>query len=270
MREEPPEPAPEEGSLLESVTRFWVTTLILLAIAYGTVLMISRTDGFRDLVRQDLTERAGFPVRLGASRMTPGLTIELKDVQGFLHTNAPPVVRIHEATLRVRWIPWLRGDGWPVSRLTLDAPDLRFVATTNGGWQPFPWLHEALGPHIRLPGVGTQSVAVSTTEWLRQQAMELDVRDARLRWEAGVADEPPVALLEGVALVTRPIRPESESYQWFSLQIGRAETEEVEWMRDARTVWIRMSDRDVVVMTNGMRLEAEQWTWQHTVLHHPE
>ena len=111
---------------------------------------------------------------------------------------------------------------------------------------------------------------MAATEWMRTRALELEVRDGRLRWETGAADEPPVALLEGVDLVSQPIRPESESFQWFTLHIGRAETEEVEWMRDARTVWIRMADRDVVVATNGMRLEAEQWTWQHTLLHRAE
>jgi len=202
--------------------------------------------------------------------MSPGLTIELKDIQGFLRTNEPPVLRIEQAHLKVQWVSLLRGDLWPVSRLVVVAPDLRFIATTNRGWQPLPWLHQALGPVLRLPGVGTQSVAMAATEWMRTRALELEVRDGRLRWETGAADEPPVALLEGVDLVSQPIRPESESFQWFTLHIGRAETEEVEWMRDARTVWIRMADRDVVVATNGMRLEAEQWTWQHTLLHRAE
>lgn len=264
-REEPPEP--DDGSLLESVTRFWVTTVILILIVYVTVVMISRTDGFRDLVRQELSERVGFTVKIGASRLSPGLSIQLEDIRGFLRTNEPPVVQIAAATLNVRWIPLLRGDLWPVEQLALQAPDFRFVATTNRGWQPLPWIHAALGPSLRLPGAESQALAAGVTEWMRAQSVDLAITDGRLRWDAAAADEPPVAVLEGVDLVTRSIRPENEPLQWFSLHVDRAETEEVEWMRDAQTTWIRMPDRDVVVATNGMRLDPQQWTWQHTLLH---
>lgn len=269
MRDEPP-PPPPEGGLLESITRFWVTAVILVLIVYGTVLMVSRTAGFRDLVRQELSERAGFPVRVGESRISPGLAMVLTDIKGFLRTNEAPVLRVAEARLTVRWIPLLRGELWPVSRLVMSQPDLRFVAATNRGWQPLPWVHQALGSSIRLPGVDTGTLAGTATEWVRSQGLELELRDGTLRWDADLADEPPVALLEGIDLVTRPIRPEDETLQWFSLHVDRAETEGVEWMRDARTVWIRMPDRDVLVSTNGMRLDAEQWTWQHTLLREAE
>lgn len=266
MRDEPPASS-DEGGLLETITRFWVTTVILALIIYATMLMISRTAGFRDFMRHALTERVGFPVTVGESRVSPRLSIVLTDVQGFLRTNEAPVLRIAEAAMTVRWIPLVRGDLWPVSRLVLDQPDVRFVATTNRGWQPLPWVHPALGPSIRLPGIDTGVLTTAATEWVRSKGLELEIRNGRLRWDAVTADEPPVALLEGIDLVTRPIRPETETLQWFSLHVDRAETEEVEWMRDARTVWIRMPDRDVIVSTNGMRLDAEQWTWQHKVLH---
>lgn len=265
---DPPQPG---GGLLESITRFWVTTLVIVAILYVAVMMISRSDGFRDIVQQRLSLLAGMPVVVEGTRTDPWLNLELDGVVAGAATNRIPMLTVGHASLQWRWVPLLRGEGWPFRRLLAQDATLRFQQDTNGLWQPFPALHAMVAPAMKLPGaVTTNETVPPVTEFLRSTRTEVVLEQGTVRWLAREPDEPPLAVVEGLGLRSAVIAPLGEDLMWFTMQVERAETEEVEWLRGVRLEWVRKPDRDVVMEMEGSILPEDQRLWQRALLQEQE
>ncbi len=264
------ESAPEldRGSIVESITRFWLTALIIAGILYAAILMISRSDGFRDIVQQRLGMLAGMNVTVGKAWADPLLNLEIQQVDARISTNqALPNLRIGHASLNWRWMALLRGAGWPFDKLEAENVDIRFVMSTNNVWQPFPALHDMLAPWVKLTGSESSSTNMPATETMRDLGVKLSISNGSIRWVSAEPDEPPLALVEGIEFLSDSIQPLNKELMWFDMSIRRAETGEIEWLSGYSLEWIRTSEKDIPVKQSGQLLAEEQRIWQHQILH---
>ena len=116
--------------------RFFVTVVVLLLVLYGAALILSRTDGFRDLVEQRLRERWDWPVVVERAELNPALTLVLEGVGS--ENDAADGAGFSVAAMRSRWSLW--GAIIP-GRATVRSVEARGGAATlkrdaDGDWQP--------------------------------------------------------------------------------------------------------------------------------------
>lgn len=266
-RRSPEPPEPESGRWLESITRFWVTIAIIATILYFAAYAISRSDGFRDIVQQRLSELAGTPLAIREARADAMMNLVLEGINDAAsYTNQLPGIDITYAKLKWRWIPLITGKGWPFKNLHVRDAAIRFTKTTNGAWQPLPDLESRLAPWMEVPGAPTNQAMASITELMRQAGVDVTLENVSVLWRTGFADEPPIARVEGVHLKTAPLKPFDDPVIWFEMNIGRAESGEVEWLMDVGLSWIRTPEADAVLHQSGTILPKEQRVWQRMLL----
>lgn len=261
---------PESGRWLESITRFWITMVIIAAILYFAAYAISRSDGFRDIVQQRLSELAGTPLSIREARADAMMNLVLEGINDSAnHTNQLPGIEIAYAKLKWRWIPLLTGTGWPFKQLHVRDGTIRFTQATDGTWSPLPELESRLSPWMEVPGTPTNVLLTSITESMRLVGVDVSLENVNAVWRTGFPDEPPVARVEGVHLKTAPLKPFDDPVIWFAMKIGRAESGEVEWLSNIELSWIRLPDTDAVLQQSGTILPREQRTWQRMILEQP-
>jgi hypothetical protein len=66
---------------MQRLTRFWVTTLVILLILYVASFFIVRTEGFRYMVAERVSERSGWTVTIEKSWLNPNGSIVFVNVQ---------------------------------------------------------------------------------------------------------------------------------------------------------------------------------------------
>jgi len=258
---------PESGRWLESITRFWVTIVIIGAILYFAAYAISRSDGFRDIVQQRLSELAGTPLAIREARADMSMNLVLEGINDSAnHTNQLPGIDIAYAELKWRWIPLLTGNGWPFKHLHVRDGTFRFIQSADGTWSPLPELESRLAPWMEVPGTPTNQPMESITESMRLAGVDVSFENVSVMWRTGFPDEPPLAHVEGVHLKTAPLKPFGEPVIWFEMKIGRAKSGEVEWLADVELSWIRTSETDAILQQTGTILPREQRTWQRMLL----
>ena len=243
-----PQAAPH-SSLTETITRFWVTLFIIGAILYVAALMISRTDGFRSVVRQRLEAFTGLSLQIDRVYAKPGLDLVMEGMrESVTNQTAIPNFEIKQLELSWRTLPLVRGKGWPFHRLHMADGRVQFTQKKDGGWHPFPPFHAMIAPWLEIPSIPADKLtAGAITEWMRQEKMNLSLQNISLVWHSSVADEPPVILIEGLHLKTMPVRPFDQPVMWFDMQIARAANHGVVWARGLHMEWIRLADQDVVL-----------------------
>jgi hypothetical protein len=257
----------ESGRVLENITRFWVTLLVIALILYIAVYAISRSEGFRDIVQQRLSLMTGTPLVIEQSRADVWMNLILTGVSDSTNAIAQsPGISIGYARLKWRWIPLLRGEGWPFDHLHIKDATIRFSQTTNGVWRPFPMLHDAIKPLLTLDADSTQATPASITEVMRMAAMDIYLENITLIWRPPFPDEPPLAVVEMAYLKTAPLEPFGDPVLWFKMRLGRVESDQVEWLRDVDMEWIRRPDQDVVLHRTGTIVSDEQRRWQRDLL----
>ena len=264
----PPEPPDHEsGGWLESLTRFWVTIVIIGAILYLAVYAISRSDGFRDIVQQRLSELSEIPLSIRAARVDAKMNLILEGVNdAAARTNQLPGIDISYAKLKWRLLPLISGKGWPFNHLHLRDATFRFTPVTNGVWAPLPELEKRLAPWVEVPGTPTNQPVESITESMRLAGVNVTLENITVIWSTGLPDEPPLARIDGVYVKSASLRPFGDPVSWFDMKIARAESGEVEWMTQVDLAWIRMAEADVVLRQSGTILAEEQRVWQRTLL----
>lgn len=248
-----PEPIPDDtGSLIETITRFWVTIAVIAVIVYASALVISRTDGFRGIVRQRIETMTGLTLSIDRIYASPALDLVMEGIKEANATNHVPVVDIERAELYWRVIPMFRGSGWPFSRLHIRGCNLRFTPGPEGTWTPLPKIQQAVLPWIGLaPRETADDPEMHVTEYLRRVKARVELENVRLAWLGATDDAPLAATVEGLFFSCQPVRPMSQDVLWCTMKIARAETSGYEWVRNLDLEWIRQFDQDVVLRLSG-------------------
>lgn len=233
-----PDRAAERDSVLQAITRFWVTLLIIAVILYATLLVVGRLAGFKDLVQNALEPLIGLPVKLDEVRVRPDLSLAIKG----LHDDQDQL-RVEMARAHVRWVGLMRGASWPFRSLDIDGATIRFSQAAEGRWQPMPALAGALLPWMKPDGQHIEQAEL--WESIRVADTKLDVRNVSLTWVSGATNL--VNEIDGLSLTTAMVKPFSDDILWSKLHITAARAEGIEWLRDLHVEWLRMPGQDVVL-----------------------
>lgn len=128
------EPAPHRRRhILRDTFR---TLEILLLIAYVTLLVASRTEGFRSLISRQIESRlGGGSVTIASSKLTPGLRLKLGELRvRWPNAQGTEIGGIETIELNPDWIGWM--DGFRVREATMTGGRFIFQVTEAGAVSP--------------------------------------------------------------------------------------------------------------------------------------
>jgi len=182
--------APEHHPGLTTVLgRLLLSLLAILAILYGSLLAIARTDGFREMMREQLAQRWGMPnLDFEQIRLDPALNMTILKLSAFeTEADGPPCgLRVDSIILKIR--PELR----PTPRLALgsvliEGAEIDFLLSQDGVLRP-----EALAPVSVLIGdlLTASSPQPDKAEMERTPRPEAEesiemILSRRTRWQIG-------------------------------------------------------------------------------------
>ncbi len=239
--DEPPE------ALIHTITRFWVSLLLIVLIAYGTVLAIGRSAGFRDYARQRLEDQLGIALAVEAMRLTPTFELVLEGVKEVVPNGKRlPAIEAASIGLRIRWSDWLRGRPWPFRACRVVGLVVHWRAEADQSWQPWPGIGASLLGVMR--GDGESSRAVLNV--LVERRLRVALEGARLGWFVGDALAP-VADAEGIVLDLAVLAPRGEPLVWGNVQARYVEVDGRVIMRDGDWEWISLPEGRNVLLRGG-------------------
>lgn len=171
-------------------TWIWKGTLAV-ALAYGALQILVRTDVFRSQVEAELSRLAGMEVRIGRMRATESLNLKIRDTIGI-----SDVAGIEARVARVRWRVF-RPRGTPMlESVRVDGLALTIAPDDTGALQPaflgrlsqnvFAWTglpvpaELAAAPDAEAAPAKQEGPARSLEEWL---GGPLVLQDVSVRWQ---------------------------------------------------------------------------------------
>jgi len=250
----PDEPRPVDGtSLIETITRFWVTIVIILVILYAALLMISRTAGFSGLLRQRLENLSGIPISVERVHANFSMDLVVEGLRGGHNlTNGYASIIIGRAEMYWNIMPLIRGSGWPFRELKVNDCAIRFSQDKEGKWQPLNFLHQAIAPWVEIEDEAGSEPNTAAIEYLRSVRAKIDVSNVNITWLGATDESVPRATIKGLSFRTEPVRPMGRDVLWCQMQIERSETEGIDRINQLDIEWIRQSDQDVVLRMGGV------------------
>jgi len=245
----PDEPRPVDGTtLIETITRFWVTLVVIVIILYAAMLMISRTDGFRGILRQRLENLSGIPISVEKVHANLSMDLVVEGLRGGNNlTNGIPSVIIGRAEMYWNILPLIRGTGWPFRKLNVTDCAIRFSQDKMGVWQPLTYLHQAIAPWVEIEDEAGSEPNTMAIEYLRQVRAKINVSNVTITWLGATDESVPRATIKGLNFRAEPVRPLGQDVLWCQMQIERSETEGIDRINQLDIEWIRQSDQDVVL-----------------------
>lgn len=230
--EPPPRPANPFIRLLRAIE----VALILLAIGYVGILLVSRTDGFRSLLADRLQGAIGLPVKIDRSHAALNLDIVLEGVntEGDGAKSQPAV---HARRVEVDWSPLrsLSGLSWAVNEVKIEEGDVTFATTLSGDWEPSQlaplsrqiavWLGVNLKQHVKS---GEPGAALADPESSAQKSpgkplmprCRLTLRQIGMTWWASPDES--LARLTGINVDATPIHTPGRDLTHYLLKLGSA------------------------------------------------
>ena len=172
-------------------TWIWKGTLAV-ALAYGALQVLVRTDVFRSQVEEELSRLAGMEVRIGRMRATESLNLKIRDAIGISDVAGieARVARVRWRLFRPRGTPMLesvRVDGLALTIAPDDAGALQpaFLGRLSGNvfaWTGLPVPAElAAVPDAEAVPARPDGPARSLEEWL---GGPLVLQNVSVRWQA--------------------------------------------------------------------------------------
>lgn len=247
-----------------------LTVAIVTLILYGAALAVSRTDGFRSMVAEKVSDWSGLPVDIESASLTPGLDLVLN---GLRTAEGEDGAELKISRARVEWslVSFLTWGKSAVRAVDLQAGSIQFRPDHQGRWQP-AWMHVPFVDMIEGSGhsLSNTSAAVTPTAtgdskpdgdtaaglstasagafW---EDVALRIRDGHLTWQA--SDDRVAASVSGLNLTVTPLFAPLRTLHHFQawmddLRVGQ------ERMQGVSLEFISVEDRQMVVA-----LEAE-WT----------
>jgi len=216
--------------------------------------MISRTDGFKGIVRQQLEVITGIPVAIDQVGADPAFNLVILGVTEAAATNRPSRFTIGKAELKWRMQSLFRDGGWPFRYLMIKDCTVQFAKDKAGQWSPAPALASAFAPWVET---GVEFDARSTagshiTEFLRQNKARLDARNVNAAWFASPTNDLPLFSVSGLDLSTDPVQPLDGNVLWCTMTVQHVGSGESTLLRDLSIEWIRQADQDVVLRVTGL------------------
>lgn len=251
------EPRPVDGtSLIETITRFWVTIVVILIILYAALLMISRTDGFSGLLRQRLENLSGIPISVERVHANLSMDLVVEGLRGGHDlSNRFASITIGRAEMYWNIMPLIRGSGWPFRELKVNDCDIRFSQDKEGTWQPLTFLHQAIAPWVEIEDEAGSEPNTAAIEYLRSVRAKIDVSNVNITWLGATDESVPRATIKGLNFRTEPVRPMGQDVLWCKMQIARSETEGIDRINQLDIEWIRQSDQDVVLRMGDLSVK---------------
>lgn len=171
-------------------TWIWKGTLAV-ALAYGALQVLVRTDVFRSQVEEELSRLAGMEVRIGRMRATESLNLKIRDAIGISDVAGieARVARVRWRLFRPRGTPMLesvRVDGLALTIAPDDAGALQpaFLGRLSGNvfaWTGLPVPDElAAAPDAEAVPARPDGPARSLEEWL---GGPLVLQNVSVRWQ---------------------------------------------------------------------------------------
>ena len=103
---------------------------LILLVGYAGIHIISRTNGFRGLVADKVSNGTRLPVALGHCGATPLLGLHLKDLDFY-------GVRMPYVKVAFDWFAWLSKEKPLVKRLEIEGLEVEFrQVPVTGNWEP--------------------------------------------------------------------------------------------------------------------------------------
>lgn len=129
------DPGEEQEQTLFSTTlgRLLLTLLAIAAIVYAAALTISRTDGFREIVKEQISEKIGMPTAIESAAIDRRLQLVLEGISLSPRAgeDTPAGVEIAKATISFRPLSLLR-----VKAIRLQGPEFVFVTDRSANIRP--------------------------------------------------------------------------------------------------------------------------------------
>jgi hypothetical protein len=250
--------------VLTRLARVIETLAIVLAIAYVAFLLMSRTEGFRGLVADQLQEVVGLPISIAGSRARPDFDIVLEGLatEGDGRKNRPSV---RAQRVVIEWSPLdvLRNRRLAPRALLIDDAEVTFATTVSGQWAPAAMaplsekIASWLGVDLKTPGkaldragppAGADSDRGAGREpvWSR---CRLQVRRAAMSWWADEQNE--VAGIAGLSADVTPMRVPGRRLTHFLLMLDHAASTNGFGIQDVRIELIDAGDQQVVLSFQG-------------------
>jgi len=147
---------------VQQLTRFWVTTLVILLILYVASFFIVRTEGFRYMIAERVSERSGWTLTIEKSWLNPNGSIVLVNVrtEGFVPDVAAVGAAIEELQLSFNLIGGLVPSQPFLSELRIKNATLaydfraepsRILPFEGDAWLLASWLGVNRSPPRELP-----------------------------------------------------------------------------------------------------------------------
>ncbi len=253
-----------QPSALQRITRFWVSCLVILIILYAALLFVSRTDGFRDLVRENLERRFDHALVIEGTTLTPGCNLKLEGVRSRKEEgDGPGDLRVASAELELSLLSWVRGNGW-VTDVKIDGCAVMMAIDETGSWQPglfagaAGWVSAQLGisgvPGSESPGASSASptgVDASDTgpEARRRSFPGITLTDGAFQWYDAGGNL--LAAASGVGLVVTSVRVPGRSIHYIHLKLDRADVAGMTMAADLDTEILSTGDQHMVLTLQG-------------------
>jgi len=237
------------SSILQSISRFWLSILVIGLLLYAALLAIGRTDGFRDLVEQKVEGMTGLNVKIERAHIGFDLHVRIRNLKGSLSiTNEVVALEVEKLTIRPSLIELVRETPWPVSSLSAENGVLRFHAADRG-WKPMPEIAGAIAPWMNMaPASNTSGDAQSgILSTLLAKENRISIASSRVLFIDDARPEIPLALADGVTMESATLKPFEDRILWSRMKIHSMQNNGAEWMSDLELEWIREKDQDVIL-----------------------
>ncbi len=190
---------PPRRGLFSGLRGFFLTTVLLAALLYGSVYVIGLMDGFRAFLEDHLKASLDLRVRITKAWLTPALNLEFEGLttEGFGRKGQPGLQIQHGF---IEWC-WHDETGWHlpgVRRVVMRGVGVAFAPDDYGRWDPPPlavvgaqiadWCSFKIPPPKPERALSSlepkaAGAAKPPPDLLgRLQKMRLEIADARLVW----------------------------------------------------------------------------------------
>lgn len=253
---------PPRRGFFSGLRGFFVTTLLLAALLYGSVYIIGLMDGFRAFLEDHLKASIDLRVKITKAWLTPALNLEFEGLttEGFGRKGLPGLQIQHG------FIEWCFHDeaGWHlpgVRRMVLRGIDVAFAPDDFGRWDPPPlasvgaqiaeWCSFKIPPpkaeralaNLEPKTAGTGKAPVDLLAQLPK--LRLELADAHLVWWDADGNE--LAAANKLRLAILPITLPSREVTHYWLRMDEATVRDGSRAHDIRCEFFDLGDQKLMV-----------------------
>jgi hypothetical protein len=262
---------PRGPGVLVRLLRLVETVAVLAVVAYVALLLMARTDGFRDLAEQYIESVLGMPAELKKARVDWRFDVILEGItaEGAASEHTP-AIEAGRVELELALRDSLSRRRPVLERAILVDASADISATSTGAWEPAvavpisawvaKWLEVDIYEHAPAPAATNRAQAVTAEEPPRPTAKECDdwrrtellVYNGRITWWERDSAEP-LATVEGIRLDAANVNLSARFLRYYNLAFDRASTAEGVRIKDLRLEVIDADDQQLILSLQAER-----------------